>query len=89
MDFDDFCNRVFGCVIEVHRFNNSRLKNGIKRFVLSFLRALRVLRGGLIVGPLAIGLEIATGSLPSWKAESFTALAERVRLPPSRIVAAT
>ena len=28
-------------------FNNTRLKDGIKRFVLWFLRALRVLRGGI------------------------------------------
>ena len=73
MEFDDHSNHV----IELHEtvsredrlinFNSFRRKVGIKRFVLCFLRALRVLRGGLVVGRLAIGHEIATESLRKWE----------------------
>ena len=45
MEFDDLSSRVIGCAIDVHRMNNSRPKDGIKRVVLCFLRAPRVLRG--------------------------------------------
>jgi len=47
MEFDDLFNRVIGCAVEVHRFKNARLIDCIKRFVFGFLRALRVLRGGI------------------------------------------
>ena len=41
MEFDELSNRVIGCAIEVHQhlrpgmnFNMTKLKDGIKRFVL-------------------------------------------------------
>ena len=34
VDFDDLSSYVFECVIEALRFNNSRLKHGIQRFLL-------------------------------------------------------
>ena len=80
MEFDDHSNHVIELNETVSRkdrlinFNNTRRKVGIKRFVLSFLRVLRVLRGGLMVGRLATGHEIAAESLPRWNAEYFTAL---------------
>ena len=80
MEFDDHSNHV----IELHEtvsredrlinFNSFRQKVGIKRFVLCFLRSLR---GGLMVGRLAIGHEIATEYLLRWKAESFHGVAHR------------
>ena len=32
--FDDVSSDAFRCVIEAHRFNNSRLKDDIQRFLL-------------------------------------------------------
>ena len=47
MEFDDLSNRVIGRAIEFPRFSSTWLKDVIKCFVLRFLRALRVLRGGI------------------------------------------
>ena len=45
MEFHEFVNRMIGCAIAVHCHFEPEQKDGIARFFLGYLRALRVLRG--------------------------------------------
>ena len=45
MEFHEFANRMIGCAIAVHCQFEPEQKDGIARFFLGYLRALRVLRG--------------------------------------------